>query len=82
MRREPASIPLHPLTSPYLPLRYGESLRTFGLLLGATLAFDLGIFVLKGRAEAFDFITAYLIEDSLSIDNLFVFLLIFRTFKV
>mmetsp|Transcript_17603 Transcript_17603/g.56287 ORF Transcript_17603/g.56287 Transcript_17603/m.56287 type:complete len:481 (-) Transcript_17603:153-1595(-) len=61
---------------------YDDSLRTFGLLLAATLAFDGGVWLAKGGAAAFDFLTAYVVEDSLSVDNLFVFLLIFRYFKV
>jgi len=61
---------------------YEDSLRTFGLLLAATLLFDAGIYTVKGGTAAFDFLTAYVIEDSLSVDNLFVFLLIFRAFKV
>lgn len=35
-----------------------------------------------GRTPALEFVTGYVIELSLSIDNLFVFLLIFRFFKV
>eukprot|EP00966_Prymnesium_polylepis_P119884 2770271-Prymnesium_polylepis.1 len=62
--------------------RYDDSLRTFGLLLAATLAFDVGIYFTKGGTAAYDFLTAYAVEDSLSVDNLFVFLLIFRNFKV
>jgi len=61
---------------------YDDSLRTFGLLVAATLAFDVGIFAVSGPGAAFDFLTAYVVEDSLSVDNLFVFLLIFRYFKV
>ena len=61
---------------------YDDSLKTFGLLLAATLAFDGGVWALKGGAAAFDFLAAYVVEDSLSVDNLFVFLLIFRYFKV
>ena len=61
---------------------YDDSLRTFGLLLAATLAFDAGIYLSLGGKAAADFLTAYVVEDSLSVDNLFVFLLIFRYFKV
>merc|ERR1740133_76946 len=61
---------------------YDDSLKTFGLLLAATLAFDAGIYAFKGSEAAFDFLTAYFVEDSLSVDNLFVFLLLFRYFKV
>jgi tellurite resistance protein TerC len=35
-----------------------------------------------GRAQSLQFVTAYVIELSLSVDNLFVFLIIFRYFKV
>ena len=61
---------------------YKESLTTFGYLVAATLAFDAGVFAFKGPEAAFDFLTAYFVEDSLSVDNLFVFLLLFRYFKV
>merc|ERR1740133_552296 len=61
---------------------YKESLTTFGYLVAATFAFDLGIYAFKGSEAAFDFLTAYFVEDSLSVDNLFVFLLLFRYFKV
>lgn len=61
---------------------YKESLTTFGILVGLTLAFDAGIYAFKGSEAAFDFLTAYFVEDSLSVDNLFVFLLLFRYFKV
>ena len=48
------------------------------------LAFAFGIFVLfeKGRPEAFEYISAYMMEWSLSIDNIFVFILIFNFFKI
>ena len=46
------------------------------------LAFDGFIFSQFGGHKAKEFLTGYLIELSLSIDNLFVFLLIFGYFKV
>jgi tellurite resistance protein TerC len=47
------------------------------------LSFLFGIFIYfeRGAHDALNFFTGYLIEKSLSIDNLFVFLLIFKTFK-
>jgi tellurite resistance protein TerC len=45
-------------------------------------AFAVVELVWHGRAESLQFVTAYVIELSLSVDNLFVFLLIFRYFKV
>ena len=44
--------------------------------------FALVVFFWHGRATALEFVTGYVIELSLSVDNLFVFLLIFRYFKV
>jgi len=61
---------------------YDASVSTFAKLIGATLLFDLGIYLTQGSTAAFDFLTAYVVEDSLSVDNLFVFLLLFRYFKV
>ena len=46
------------------------------------LAFDVFVFSQFGGHKAKEFLTGYLIELSLSIDNLFVFLLIFSFFKV
>jgi tellurite resistance protein TerC len=46
------------------------------------LLFNLGIYFNLGKKEAYDFLTGYLIEKSLSIDNLFVFVWIFKQFSV
>lgn len=47
-----------------------------------SLGFNLLVWQLKGRDDALDFFTGYLIEYSLSVDNIFVFVLIFTYFKV
>jgi tellurite resistance protein TerC len=44
--------------------------------------FAVAIFFWHGRTPALEFVTGYVIELSLSVDNLFVFLLIFRFFQV
>jgi tellurite resistance protein TerC len=44
--------------------------------------FGLGILHYSGRQPALEFFTGYLIEKSLSVDNLFLFLVIFRTFAI
>jgi len=52
------------------------------LWIGISVAFGLAIFRGHGRQPALEFFTGYLIEKALSVDNLFVFLLVFRTFSV
>jgi len=49
-----------------------------------TLALSFGglIWQVRGQDAAMTYLTAYLVEQSLSIDNLFVFLLIFTSFKI
>src|SRR5438105_480366 len=47
-----------------------------------SLAFNGVVWYLKGPDSAIDFLTGYLIEYSLSVDNIFVFVLIFTHFKV
>jgi len=44
------------------------------------LVFNLGIYFLWGQEKALEFLTGYVIEKSLSVDNLFVFLMIFQYF--
>ena len=48
-----------------------------------TIVFGLGVvWPWKGSSATVDFATAFLVEKSLSVDNLFVFLMIFEYFKV
>ncbi len=53
-------------------------------LVWITLAIAFGLWILQGygRQRALEFYTGYIIEKSLSVDNLFVFLVIFRVFAV
>ena len=46
------------------------------------LLFDLFVFFQFGKIKALEFITGYVIEYSLSVDNIFVFILIFSFFAV
>lgn len=48
----------------------------------SALAFGLFIYLTKGQESALEFITAYAVEKSLSVDNLFVFFVIFQSFRV
>lgn len=46
------------------------------------ILFNIGIYFWQGPKSALEFLTGYLIEESLSIDNLFIFMMIFSYFKV
>jgi tellurite resistance protein TerC len=46
------------------------------------LVFNMGIYVTMGSAKALEFFSGYVIEKSLSVDNLFVFIMIFSYFGV
>ena len=49
---------------------------------GISLGFNAWLWVSYGHVAGTDFLTAYLVEKSLSVDNLFVFLMIFTAFGV
>jgi len=44
--------------------------------------FGAGVFIFLGRQPGLEFFTGYLIEKALSVDNLFLFLVIFQAFAV
>lgn len=46
------------------------------------LAFNGWVYFAEGKNAALDFFTAYLVERTLSVDNLFVFLVIFKAFMI
>ena len=46
------------------------------------LIFNIGVYFFLGKDLALEFLTAYLTEKSLSVDNLFVFILIFSSFNI
>src|SRR6202049_5234593 len=47
-----------------------------------SVGFGLWILVSHGRGPGLEFFTGYVIEKSLSVDNVFVFILIFQYFRV
>jgi tellurite resistance protein TerC len=49
---------------------------------GLSVIFGAGVFWFLGRQPGLEFFTGYLIEKALSIDNLFLFLVIFQAFSV
>ena len=61
---------------------FKEAITWTGVLVALALAFNVVIYFWHGRQTALEFLTGYVIEYSLSVDNIFVFLLIFSYFKV
>jgi TerC family integral membrane protein len=59
-----------------------EALRWTAVWIGLALAFDGLVWWRFGSGPAIEFLTGYLIEKSLSVDNLFVFVIIFGTFAI
>jgi tellurite resistance protein TerC len=61
---------------------FREALAWSGVWIALAGAFAVIELFWHGKAQALQFVTGYVIELSLSVDNLFVFLVIFRYFKV
>jgi tellurite resistance protein TerC len=59
-----------------------EALGWSAIWIVLALGFNLIIYSWLGSEKALEFLTGYLIEKSLSVDNLFVFLLLFSYFRV
>jgi tellurite resistance protein TerC len=63
-------------------VHFREALGWSAMWVGLALAFAVFVFFWHGRTASLEFVTGYVIELSLSVDNLFVFLVIFRYFRV
>ena len=63
-------------------VKFREALAWSGAWIVLAAIFAVVIFFWHGRTPTLEFVTGYVIELSLSVDNLFVFLLIFRFFQV
>ena len=61
---------------------YASDLKKTALWISAALAFDSVIAVTKGSASAIEFASGYVLEYCLSVDNLFVFLVLFDYFNI
>lgn len=61
-----------------------EAMTWFGVWTTLALIFNVGVFLFhpRGSEAGLEFFTGYLVEKSLSVDNIFVFLLIFGFFRV
>ncbi len=63
-------------------VRSREALAWSALWVALAAAFAGVVFFWQGRQVALEFVTGYVLELSLSVDNLFIFLVIFRYFSV
>jgi len=59
-----------------------SALKQTSLAVVSAAMFGAGIFWFKGVESGLEFAAGYLVEQSLSVDNLFVFLLLFKYFQV
>ncbi len=59
-----------------------EALTWTGIWVGMAMVFNIGVYLFRGTEAGFEWTTGYLIEQSLSVDNVFVWLLIFARFGV
>jgi len=63
-----------------IPIR--EALIEIAAWIGLALAFNVWIFFLSGKESALQFFTGYVVEQSMSIDNIFMFILIFESLDI
>lgn len=59
-----------------------KALSWLGFWVGLALLFNAGVYFFMGPQKALEFLGGYIIEQSLSLDNLFLFLLIFGSFGI
>jgi tellurite resistance protein TerC len=59
-----------------------EALTWTFVWIGLSISFGLGVMHFSGEQRGLEFFTGYVIEKALSVDNLFLFLVIFRAFAV
>ena len=59
-----------------------EALIWSTVWISLALIFNYGVYLYMGQEKALEFLTGYLIEKSLSVDNLFVFIMLFSFFNV
>lgn len=59
-----------------------EALTWTGVWIALALIFNVGVYFTMGQVKALEFFTGYLLEKALSVDNIFVFILVFQVFAV
>ncbi|MCX7887349.1 MAG: TerC family protein [Verrucomicrobiae bacterium] len=63
-------------------IRLKEALAWSAFWIVLALLYNIGIYFWLGKLKALEFLTGYLLEKSLSVDNIFVFIMIFAYFRV
>jgi tellurite resistance protein TerC len=63
-------------------IEYKEALGWSVFWISLALIFNLGVYHWFGKDKAVEFLTGYLIEKTLSVDNIFIFVIIFSSFAV
>src|SRR6478752_5499857 len=61
---------------------FKQALLMSAFWIGLAVGFAVFVHQWMGPAKALEFVTGYLLEEALSVDNLFVFILLFAYFKV
>ena len=63
-------------------VKFKEAISWTAVWVGLAAIFNAGIWYYFGQQKGLEFLTGYLIEEALSVDNVFVFLIIFAYFRV
>jgi len=63
-------------------INYKEALLWSGIWVSLAVLFNIGVFHFAGHEKGMEFLTGYLLEKALSVDNIFVFVLLFSYFNV
>ncbi len=63
-------------------VKFKEAITWSAVWIMLALVFNAGVWYYFGEVKAIEFLTGYIVEKSLSVDNIFVFVLIFTSFQV
>ena len=63
-------------------IKFREAITWSAVWILLALIFNAGLWYYFGEVKAIEFLTGYIVEKSLSVDNIFVFVLIFTSFQV
>jgi tellurite resistance protein TerC len=63
-------------------MSFKQAARNSVIWISLAMLFNVGLYFIAGPEKGLEFLTGYLIEYSLSVDNIFVFVLIFSSFAV